>query len=136
MQASHPPIRVLLVDDDSVLLWGLSKLINGEWPRMSVAGTASTLSAALHAAQHQKSDVVVLDLWLGQESSLDRLHEISRSAAAPVLVFAGSPDPELPRHALARGTRAVVMKHQPADVLLSEIERVYRDQLDREVPQP
>jgi len=41
------PIRVLLVDDQKPVLWGLTKLIEGEWPRMAVAGAASTVSEAL-----------------------------------------------------------------------------------------
>ena len=41
------PIAVLLVDDQPAMLWGLENLIDGEWPRMTVAGKASDRDGAL-----------------------------------------------------------------------------------------
>jgi len=67
------PIRVLLVDDHDQVLWGLRKLIEGEKPRMMVTGTAKTIAQALAALQEKRPDVVVLDLFLGEENSLDHL---------------------------------------------------------------
>ena len=36
----HPSIRVLLVHDHRMVLWGLGKLIDSAKPRMHVVGTA------------------------------------------------------------------------------------------------
>jgi two-component system, NarL family, nitrate/nitrite response regulator NarL len=118
------PIRVLLVDDHQHVLWGLGKLIDGEWPRMAVAGTASTVSEALRAMSARRTDVVVLDVYLGEENSLDRLEELKRGGAA-VVVLTGAPDRELRRRAIEGGACALVLKEEPAEVLLREIERAH-----------
>ena len=118
------PIRVLLVDDHEHVLWGLRKLIDGERPRMTVTGTAKTVPQALAALQEKRPDVVVLDLFLGKENSLDYLSEIRASGAA-ILVLTGARDPETHRRALQGGARTVVLKEEPAEVLLHEIERAH-----------
>ena len=118
----QPPIRVLLVDDHEHVLWGLSKLIEGETPRMTVTGTARTMAQALAAVGEKRPDVVVLDLFLGRENSLDRLPALGASGAA-LVVLTGARDAEIHRRAMQRGARTVVLKEEPAEVLLHEIER-------------
>ncbi len=122
--AQGQPIRVLLVEDHEHVLWGLGKLIEGEWPRMRVSATARTAAQALAALGQEVPDVVVLDLFLDAENSLDRLDEIKASGAA-IVVLSGSRDVALHQRALRAGARAVVRKDQPAEVLLREIERAY-----------
>lgn len=116
------PIRVLLVEDHDHVLWGLRKLIEGEWPRMKVAGTARTVPQAVAALREGRPDVVVLDLFLGEDNSLDHLPELQASGAV-ILVLTGSRDPDMHRRAMQGGACAVVLKEQPAEVLLHEIER-------------
>lgn len=118
----QPPIRVLLVDDHEHVLWGLSKLIEGETPRMTVTGTARTMAQALAAVDEKRPDVVVLDLFLGMENSLDRLPALCASGAA-LVILTGARDAEIHRRAMQRGARTVVLKEEPAEVLLHEIER-------------
>jgi DNA-binding NarL/FixJ family response regulator len=116
------PIRVLLVDDHDHVLWGLRKLIEGEQPRMTVTGTARTVPQALAVLQEERPDVVVLDLFLGEDNSLDYLPELQASGAA-ILVLTGARDPDVHRRAMQGGARTVVLKDEPAEVLLHEIER-------------
>lgn len=121
----HPhPIRVLLVEDHEHVLWGLGKLIEGEWPRMSVFGTARTVPQALAAVREAAPDVVVLDLFLDEENSLDHLDQIKASGAA-IVILSGSRDAAVHQRAMHAGARAVVRKDQPAEVLLREIERAH-----------
>ena len=121
------PIKVLLVDDHEHVLWGLRKLIEGEWPHMTVAGTAKSMAQALAAVKRCAVDVVVLDVYLGVTNSIDRIGELLFSGAPAVVMLTGSRDAELHRRALKCGARAVVSKHEPAEVLLGEIERVHRN---------
>jgi DNA-binding NarL/FixJ family response regulator len=122
LNKQEQPIRVLLVDDHDHVLWGLCKLIEGERPRMTVTGTAKTVAQALAALQQKRPDVVVLDLFLGEESSLDHLPAFRASGAA-IVVLTGARDAEMHRRAMQDGARTVVLKEEPADVLLQEIER-------------
>jgi DNA-binding NarL/FixJ family response regulator len=119
-------IRVLLVEDHQHVRWGLEKLIGGEWPRMSVSGAASNVADALVALGRGGFDVVLLDVFLGDEESLAPLAPAIGRSGAALLVHTASRDPEIHRLAEACGAHAVVLKDQPADVLLHEIERAHR----------
>ena len=124
MPPSVAPIKVLLVDDHEHVLRGLRKLIQGEWPRMAVAGTARTIAQAFAAARDYKPDVIVLDVQLGERSAIDHIPELVRSGAQ-VLVLTGHNIAKVHGDAISHGARVVVMKHEPAEVLLREIERIH-----------
>jgi DNA-binding NarL/FixJ family response regulator len=76
----------------------------------------------LAALQEKRPDVVVLDLFLGEENSLDHLPALRASGAA-ILILTGARDTEIHRRAMQGGARTVVLKEEPAEVLLHEIER-------------
>ena len=117
------PIKVLLVDDHEHVLWGLRKLIDGEWPRMSVSGTAKSFADAQTMARDLGPDVVVLDIFLKDGNSIDRLPELVATCPAPIVILTGTHDTEIHRQALSAGARVVVSKEEPAEVILREIER-------------
>lgn len=123
------PIRVLLVEDHEHVLWGLRKLIEGERPRMEVSATAKSVPQAFAALGERAVDVVVLDVFLAEDNSLAHLRELCASGAA-IVVLTGSRDPEIQRRAIQGGVFAVVLKEQPAEVLLHEIERACARQRD------
>lgn len=121
MTQSITPIRILLVDDSEHVLWGLGKLIDAERDRMLVVGKARTVAEALAAVREHRPDVVLLDIYLDDDNSLDYLPEMLEGSRAQVLVLTGARDPELYRRAIRLGARAVVRKEQPAQVLLDAI---------------
>jgi len=118
------PIKVLLVDGHEHVLRGLGKLIEGEWPRMVVAGSARTLAQAFQKFRDCKPDVVILDLQLREGSAIDHIPALVRGGAQ-VLVLTGQNAAAVHADAISRGARVVVMKHEPAEVLLREIERIH-----------
>ena len=122
-------IRVLLVDDHKTLLWGLVKLIDGERPRMTVVGAATNIMEAMEAARHERPDVILLDVDLAGESSLDRLPELLKATKAQVLVLTGVRDPEIHDRAVRQGARGVVSKEEPAEVILKAIEKIHAGEL-------
>jgi two-component system, NarL family, nitrate/nitrite response regulator NarL len=117
------PIKVLLVDDHEHVLWGLGKLIDGEWPRMTVIGAVKTFGDAQAMARELMPDVIVLDIFLNDGNSVDRLPELLAECRAPIVMLTGSHESELHHRALSAGARIVLSKEQPAEVILSEIER-------------
>jgi two-component system, NarL family, nitrate/nitrite response regulator NarL len=123
------PINVLLVEDHKCVLWGLEKLIAGESPRLRVAGKASTSNEALAAAAQVKPDVILLDLDLNGEMSLDVLPELLRTSDAKVLILTGTRDSELHRRAMLAGARGVISKSEDAAILLRAIERVHEGEI-------
>ena len=120
-------IRILLVDDSEHVLWGLGKLIDAEKPEMTVIGKARRVGEALAALREQQPDVVLLDIFLGEENSLDYLPDMLDAGSAQVLVLTGARDPALRRRALQLGARAVVGKEQPAQELLAAIRRAHAE---------
>ena len=122
--AKDEPIRVLIVDDHDHVLWGLRKLIEGEWPRMTVAGAAKTLQEVRTSLASRRFDVAVLDVMLGDEDGLELLPEMGKSHVA-VVILTDSRSPEVHSRALETGARTVVLKDESASVLLNEIERAH-----------
>jgi DNA-binding NarL/FixJ family response regulator len=115
------PIRILLVEDSEQVLWGLGKLIDGEPHRMRVVGKARNVAEAFAGVREHEPDVVLLDIYLDEDNSLDYLPEMLRGSTARVLVLTGARDPEVHRRAIKLGACAVVTKEQPAQVLLDAI---------------
>jgi two-component system, NarL family, nitrate/nitrite response regulator NarL len=128
-------IGVMVVEDHSVVLWGLKKLIDGEAPSMSVVASAGNRWGALAAARQVRPDVVLLDLTLGDESGLDFLPQLREAAGGGrVLVLTALRDSETHRAALRRGASGVVCKDAPAEVVLKAIRKVHEGEVwfDRE----
>ena len=115
------PISVLLVDDQPAVLWGLERLIGGEWPSMTVAGKALDRDAALRLAAEVQPDVILLDLDLAGELSLDFLPDLRSLSPARVLIFTGIADRALHERALRDGACGVLRKDESAEALLQAI---------------
>ncbi|MDP1708668.1 MAG: response regulator transcription factor [Gammaproteobacteria bacterium] len=130
MNASHnPPIRILLVDDHRSILWGLEKLIESARPRMDVVGTATSTAEAIGLTRKHSPDVILLDMDLAGESSVDAIPELIAAARARVLVLTGVRDTAAHDRAVLAGARGVVGKGEPAEAILSTIEKIHDGQL-------
>lgn len=126
---SPAPISVLLVDDHKTMLWGLERLIDSERNGMRVVGCASNREEALdHAARHSP-DVILLDIDLGGECSLDFLPALLVSGVSRALVFTGVRDQAVLDRAIVAGARGVLRKDAPADVVLRAIEKVHQGEM-------
>ena len=126
---STTPIRVLLVDDHKTMLWGLERLIEGENPRMQVIGKATNKMEVFAFLKLSKPDVVLLDLDLNGENSLDFLEELLQESRARVLVFTASQDPVVHQRAIINGASGIVLKSENADVILRAIKYVHAGEL-------
>jgi DNA-binding NarL/FixJ family response regulator len=117
------PIKVLLVDDHRLVLWGLSKLIETAQPQIEIADVATCRGEALAAMQKHKPHVVLLDLDLGGESGLDLVPQLAGQAA--VIILTGLRDAASRERAMLSGARGVVHKSEPAAVILKAIVHVH-----------
>ncbi|OZA30345.1 MAG: DNA-binding response regulator [Hydrogenophilales bacterium 17-61-9] len=114
----------MLVDDHQSLLWGLSKLIEGAAPTLELAGTASDLDEALEIARRVRPDIVLLDLDMNGRSSFEILPELLALDGVKVIILSGHRDPLLRQQAMMLGASGFIGKDQPAQVILTAIERV------------
>ncbi|HKR02722.1 MAG TPA: response regulator transcription factor [Pyrinomonadaceae bacterium] len=120
------PIRILLVDDHTIIRDGLRDLIASR-QGMLVVGDAGTSNEALRIASEAQPDVIVLDLDLGAESGLELLPRLLDAAAgASVIILTGTRDVEQRDRAIELGAKGVVLKESGATELLSAIEKVHR----------
>ena len=116
-------IQVFLMDEYQPVLEGLAKLIQGEYPRMHLVGTATTPSATLTGVIRQKPDVVMLDYGLGNDSMLNFLSQLAVLGRHRILMLIGQQyTPELGRRVVALGACGVISKEAPAELLIHAIE--------------
>lgn len=125
MNENSQPIRVVLVDDHPMLLWGLSKLIDGERPRLELAGTAQTIEEAERLVAREKPDVVLLDLDLGGQSGLDAMPGILRNPGTRIIILTGTRDRSLREQSMLRGASGILSKEAAADTLITAITHVH-----------
>ena len=120
-------IQVFLIDEYEPVLWGFAKLIQGEYPRMHLVGTATTRSAALAGVIRQKPDVVMLDYGLGNGNTLNFVSQLAVLGHHRILVLIGQEySPELVRRLLALGACGVINKQAPTELLLHAIACAYK----------
>ena len=129
MPATVTPITVMLVDDHKTMLWGLERLIGGERTGMKVVACATNRQEALaHAASFSPS-VILLDIDLQGDCSLDFLPAMLVSGVSRALIFSGTRDQVMLDRAILAGARGVVRKDAPAEVVLRAIEKVHQGEL-------
>ncbi|MEC4723336.1 response regulator transcription factor [Noviherbaspirillum sp. CPCC 100848] len=134
MSDNASAIRVMLVDDHQTMLWGLTKLIESSLRRMQIVATASSCDEVLSSCQQANVDIILLDLDLNGESSIDILPAILQRNSARVIALTGVRDRDLLDMAVARGARGILRKDANAELVLKAIEKVHDGELwlDRE----
>jgi two-component system, NarL family, nitrate/nitrite response regulator NarL len=126
--SSANPIRVLLIDDHVVMRIGLRMVIDSQLG-LTVVGEATNRAEALQIATREPSDVILLDLDLGDENGLDFLPDLLAAAkGARVIVLTGLRDPQEYRRAVRLGAMGLVLKEQGPRVLAQAIKRVHAGQ--------
>ncbi|MER3406518.1 MAG: DNA-binding response regulator [Chloroflexota bacterium] len=119
-------MRVLLVDDHTILRAGLRLLLDAE-PDLSVVGEARSAEEALEQARALQPDVVVLDLGLPGASGLEALRDLRESVpGARVLVLSMYMDEGIVREVFATGGLGFVTKRAAAQEVAEAIRTVSR----------
>ena len=113
------PLRVLIVEDHAPTRAAIALLLEHEFPRMVVIGTAADGVAALRAVIESAPEVIVLDLDLDGKDSLELMPMINHDIA--VIILTSSDDLTARPRAFAAGATAFVSKLSPAQELISAI---------------
>lgn len=129
MQTEAHSIGVLLVDDHQTMLWGLSRLIDGEQPRMKVVATARCCDEAVAQTHSLAPDVIVLDLDLDGNCALGIMPQLLSNEVSRVVVLTGEREQRTLDLAVLHGARGVMRKDASAEQVLDAIERVYNGEL-------
>lgn len=118
-------IRILLVEDHAVVRAGLRLLIESR-SGLTVVGEAANQADAVAFAEREQPDIILLDIDLGGENSLDILPKLLAAAAhARVLILTGVRDSDQHRRAIRHGAMGLILKEQAPEVMLKAIEKVH-----------
>jgi two-component system nitrate/nitrite response regulator NarL len=124
-------IRVMLVSDHKIWLWGLEQLLAGAQPAMQVVASSTEIDSALLLAGTLCPDVIVLDadLGCGSARAIDYLPELLGNGVSRALLFSGTQDQAECARAVRSGARAVVGKDTPARQMIDAVVRVHQGEL-------
>ncbi len=122
-EMSEQPIRVVLVDDHTIVRAGLKALLHA-CPDIQVVGDASGGDEALILARHLNPDVMVMDLHMPNGDGASTTRELRRfSPEVKVLILSADDERERLVPCFADGARGYLSKHA-AERELAEAIRV------------
>lgn len=117
------PIRIVLAEDQTLVLGALSALLSLE-DDLEVVGTATDGETALALVQTLKPDVLVTDIEMPRLTGLDLAEQV-RGGPTRVIIVTTFGRAGYLRRALDVGARGYLLKDTPADELAAAIRRVH-----------
>ena len=119
----EPVIRVLVVDDHPLVREGIRYCLQSE-PDLEVAGEAEGCDQALAVLDHERVDVVLLDLRMPGIGGVEATR-IIRAAHPSVRVLILTAYPDYASEALKAGASGYMLKMARSEGLLAAIRSVY-----------
>jgi two-component system response regulator NreC len=122
-EPAEPATRVVIADDHAVVRTGLKMVLDAE-AGIEVVAEAGDVSAAVRAVRAYRPDVLVLDLNMPGESSLQAIPRfVEEAPETAIVVLTMQQDPAFAREALRSGARGYVLK-EAADAELVQAVRM------------
>jgi DNA-binding NarL/FixJ family response regulator len=117
-------LEVIVVDDHLAMRRGIELLLRDAGFR--IAGVASTLDEARSVLSRRRFDVALLDVQLGEHSSISLVDELLRKDPnAPIVLYTGYTGSDSSLHEAVRaGARGFVLKSSPAQRLTGALRAV------------
>ena len=118
------PIRVVVVDDHTLVRSGLRLLLEAE-QGFVVEDEAADAEQAIRLARLHKPDVILLDVVMPGRSGIDAAPEILAAAPhAHILVLSMQDDPSYVRQAFGAGASGYLLKEAADDDLVQAVREV------------
>ncbi len=132
---SDPVIRILIVDDHTVVRKGLCALLSSPRYNIQVAGEAADGEEAVARARELQPDVILMDLLMPKKSGVEAILAILRdNPDARILVLTSFDDGARVSTALKAGALGYLLKDSSPDELVHAIRSVRFGQMA--VPSP
>ncbi|MDX1410902.1 MAG: response regulator transcription factor [Nitrospirales bacterium] len=118
--------RILLADDHTLVLEGLSKLLEKDF---ELVGTVEDGRTLVNLAQELDPEVVILDISMPQLNGIDAARQIHKLLPNCKLVFLTMhTDPHYAQEAFQAGASGYLLKRSAASELTQAIQAVLKDQ--------
>ncbi|MDP4301189.1 response regulator [Leptothrix discophora] len=118
-------IRVMLVDDHTIVRMGFKMLLESSGADIEVVAEAGSGDEALAELERNRPDLLVLDLSMPGMSGLELLRRLrARDDTLRVLVLSAHEDTAHPRRVLAAGAQGYLSKRGAPEALVDAIRRV------------
>lgn len=110
-------MKVLLVDDQELIRIGLQRILDSE-DDLEIVGEAADGAAALAFLEHERVDVVVMDIRMRGMNGIEATLRIRDNDGPPVLVLTTFDDDEILWGAIDAGAAGFILKEAPANDLI------------------
>ncbi|MGY0196546.1 response regulator [Leptothrix sp. BB-4] len=118
-------IRVMLVDDHTIVRMGFKMLLESADAGIEVVAEAASGDEALALVERVRPDLLVLDLSMPGMTGLELLRRLrARDDTLRVLVLSAHEDTAHPRRVLAAGAQGYLSKRGAPEALVDAIRRV------------
>ncbi|MBI9106658.1 MAG: response regulator transcription factor [Spirochaetales bacterium] len=117
-------ISVFITDDHSLFRNGVITALK-EDPTFIITGEAESVLELLQSGMLENTDILLLDISLKEQSSLDSMPEItSRFPELKILILSMHNKPMLIKKAINLGISGYILKHSPPETLLHAVKEV------------
>lgn len=116
--------KVLLVDDQTIVLLGIAKLLEVSGDIEVLAMLSSGEACIEYLAEHPLPDVILLDIHMPEMNGIDVLKKINKSYTAPVIFLTTFDDEYLCQQAEELGAKGLLRKNIGLEELLASILKV------------
>ena len=118
-------IRIVLVDDHSLVRAGLAKILTEE-PDIQIVGEADGYAALFNFLRTSQVDIILLDISMPGRSGLEILKEVRQSyPGVKVLMLSMHPEDRFAVRAIKSGAAGYVTKESAAEELVKAIRQVH-----------
>jgi len=118
-------LKILVVDDHSLVREGLRQVLKGMDPQTEVLQAADCVTAFATVRNHPDLDLVLLDYHLPDVTGLDALAVLGEQHPdIPVLLLSGTASETIMRQALSGGAAGFITKSSLSDELIRAVQQV------------
>lgn len=118
------PIKVALVDDQTLFLKGLRLILEG-FPEIEIVIEANNGPDFLQAVENQQPDVVLLDLKMPGMDGIEVAENLKKTAPeVRIILLTMHDDEHFIHHVLSLGANGYLLKNEEPEILREAIQKV------------